>query len=191
MSKGLSSRLTSGLLTKIHGPDYTTRLKILDTKATEHQIKLSDEILHLLATRLQADVRQMESALNCMKAKSDLLKANIDLGMAKDVVNQLVSQEPSITPQKIATLVCTYYNLEPASLASKSRKKLYAYPRNIYAYLCRHHTHETLEEIGRTINRTHSSVLYASELVSRRMKSDPALKREVDFLTEKLQDSKG
>ncbi len=190
MSKELSSRLTSGLVTTIENPDYDTRVKILTRKTSEHNMRLSKEIIHLLATRLTRDVRQMESALNYLKAKSKFLKAKIDPDLAKDVINCLVSGETSITSKEISKLVCGYYKVDPQMLRSKSRKKIYSYPRNIYSYLCRSHTNETLENIAGSINRSHSTVLYASELIEHKMKTDRELRNQIDFLNQRLENMK-
>ena len=190
MSKELSSRLTSGVVSTIVDPDYDTRVKILTKKAAQQGLRVSEEILHLLARRLSRDVRQMESALKCLKAKSELLKAKIDLALAKEVVNCLVSDESSITTGEIKELVCRYYKVQPDMLRSKSRKKVYTYPRNIYVYLCRCHTDETLENIAGTINRSHSAVVYAAELVGHRIKTDDNMKHQVEFLSRKLEEMK-
>jgi chromosomal replication initiator protein len=190
MSSELSSRLTSSLVTTIGKPDYETRVEILTKKSQEHALVLSEKVLHFLAEHLKRDIRQMESALKCLKAKSELLKAKIDIELAKEVVTCLVTARSSTTIEDIKKLVSRYYKVESDILQSKSRKKAHAYPRNIYAYLCRQHTDETLENIARTINRSHSTVLYASELVQKKMKVDPAIRRQVDFLTKKLEDMK-
>lgn len=190
MSKGLSSRFTSGLVTTISDPDYETRVRILTRKASDQNITLSEEISDLLARHLKRDIRQLESVVKCLKAKSELLNTKIDLPMAKDVVSCLVSSEWSITPKQIQRLVCKYYKIDPDMLRSKSRKKIYAYPRSIHAYLCRCHTEETLENIGETINRSHSSVLYASEVIARKMETDSRVSREVNFLSKKLEEMK-
>jgi hypothetical protein len=176
MSKELSSRLTSGLVTTIGGPDYHTRIKILEEKAKGYNVLLSKEVLHFLAGRLKRDIRQMESALKCLKARSELVGARIDMDLAKEVVSALVSGEGTINTEKVMRLVCEYYKVDPEMLRSKSRKKVYAYPRNIYAYLCRKYSDETLESIGNTINRSHSTVVYATELVEKKMKTDRSLK---------------
>jgi chromosomal replication initiator protein len=188
MSGELSSRLTSGLVTTIRGPDYETRVKILTRKASEQGIALSKEIIHLLASSLKRDIRQMESALKCLKAKSELLKTKIDVDLAKDVLNCLVSGERSVTSEDIKMLVCKYYKVEPDMLRSKSRKKVYAHPRNMYTYLCRRYTDETLENIAKTINRSHSSVLYASELVEHKMKTDDKMRHQRYFFSQKIED---
>jgi len=188
MSKQLTSRLTSGLVTTIDDPDYETRTKILTKKASEYGLKLSGQIIHFLATRLKKDIRQMESALTCLKAKSDLLRIKIDMDLAREVATCLVSEEKTIQMNDIKDLVCKYYKIEPDTLHSKSRKKEHGYPRNIFVYLCRHHTPQTLEAIAKTVNRTHSTVLYAAELVEHKMKSDPKLRRQVQFLSQKVEE---
>ena len=190
MSKGLSSRICSGLFTTISKPDYDTRVNILKKKAFDENIAVSDEIIHLLASRLQRDIRQMECALKYIAAKSKLLKAKIDVDLAKDVVNCLVSGEHSIMPEGIKKLVSKYYKIDPEMLGSKSRKKVYSYPRNIYIYLCRKHTDETIANIAQTINRTHSTVLYASELVEHKIKTDQKMRHQIEFLSKKLTDMK-
>ena len=188
MSSELSSRLTSSLVTTIGKPNYETRIEILTRKSREYHLVLSEKILHFLSEHLTRDIRQMESALKCLKAKSELLKAKINIELAKEVVNSLVAAKSSTTIEDIKNLVSKYYKTESDILKSKSRKKAHAYPRNIYVYLCRQHTDETLENIGRTINRSHSSVLYAAELVQKKMKADPATKRQVNFLSKKLEE---
>jgi len=187
ISGQLSSRLTSGLVTGVEMPDYETRSKILTKKASQLGITISKETIHLMATSLKGDVRQMEGALKSLKAKSGFLAAKIDQNMAKEVIDCLVSSETSVSLEEIQTLVCRYYKIEPAMLRSKSRKKVHASPRNIYAYLCRKITEETIANIAQTINRSHSTVLYASELVERKMKTDTKMRYQVDLLRQKLE----
>lgn len=187
MSRELSSRLTSGLVTTISGPDFDTRVKILTKKACEHNLVLSRQIIQFLASRLTRDIRQMESALNCLKARAELVKARIDLELAKEVVNCLVSGEDSIGLEEVRELVCRYYKVDPSILQCRSRKKVHATPRNIYVYLCRRHTDETIQAIARSINRSHSTVVYASELVEHKMKTDQKMHHQIDFLNKKLE----
>ena len=190
MSKELTSRLTSGLITSIGKPDYETRVKILRKKALELSLVLSDDILSLLARNLNNDVRQMESSLKCLKAKSELLKARIDMDLAKEVLRCLVSHERTIGLQDIEKLICRYYRIEPELLRSNSRKKIHAYPRNVYLYLCKRHTDETLENIASSVRRTHSTTLYAAEVIDRRIKTDTQVRKQIRFLSRKLEEMK-
>lgn len=188
ISKELSSRLTSGLVTTIGKPNYDTRVKIFTKKSSDLKLLLSEEIIHFLASSLTPDIRQMESALNCLKAKAELLNEKINLDLAKDVVSSLVSSQHSTSTEDIKNIVCRYFKIDPSILQSRSRKAAYAYPRNIYVYLCRKHTDETLENIAGTINRSHSSVIYASELIGHKMKSDTRLMHQVNFLSKSVEE---
>lgn len=189
ITKELSSRLTSGIITTLEQPDHDTRVKIIEKKSIEQNLTLSEDIIHHLAKHLTGDVRQMESALRCLKAKSELLNEKINLELAREVLKAHVSDQDATPADQVIRLVCQYFKVDPRMLRSKSRKKIYTYPRNIYVYLCRHHTDTTVEEIGKSINRNHSTVVYAYETIERKMKIDKKLKNQVDFLSEKLKNT--
>ena len=73
-------------------------------------------------------------------------------------------------------------------LQSRSRKKIHAFPRNMYVYLSRSFSQATLEEIGKSINRNHSTVIYSSEVIEKKIKIDKKVKNQADFLSQKIQD---
>jgi chromosomal replication initiator protein len=190
LTKELASRLTSGIITTLDTPDYETRVKIIERKSSEHGLALSHEIFHLLAKDLTGDIRQMESALRCLKAKADLMKVRIDTDLAKEILLCHMPTQKLMTMEDVKTLVCQYFKVEPALLTSKSRKKIHAYPRTVYVYLCRQHTDRTVEEIGRSLGRNHSTVLYASEVIEHKMKMDKRVRNQIEFLGNKLKDMK-
>ncbi len=187
LSKGMESRLTSGIITTMNRPDHQTRVKLLEKKASETGLELPEDAVHLLAKHLTRDVRQLESALSCLKAKTDLLKENISKSLVMEVIQCHVSDVAGRSLEDIMGLVCRYFSLEAETLASKSRKKVHAYPRNLFSYLCRRHTDATLEEIGRAINRNHSTVLYASEVIASKVKVDRNVKKQVDFFNRQIE----
>ncbi|MCF8060947.1 MAG: chromosomal replication initiator protein DnaA [Deltaproteobacteria bacterium] len=187
LSKGMESRLTSGIITTMNRPDYETRVKLLERKASETGLALSEEAVHLLAKHLSRDVRQIESALSCLKAKTELLKEKISKGLIMEVNKCLVSEIAGRSLEDIMGMVCRYFSLEQETLASRSRKKAHAYPRNLFSYLCRKHTDATLEEIGRSINRNHSTVLYASEVIASKVKVDRSIRKQVDFFSQRIE----
>ncbi|MDZ7697143.1 MAG: DnaA/Hda family protein [Deltaproteobacteria bacterium] len=118
ISRNLRSRFTAGLVTTITGPDYLTRVDILKKKAIDYQVTLSGDVVHFLAERLERDVRQMESALKCLKARAELMGAPIDMDAAREVVRALVSGECALAPRDVKQLVCGYYKVAPEVLSS-------------------------------------------------------------------------
>ena len=185
----LSSRLTSGIITTLEKPDYDTRAEILQRKSSEQAIVLSEEVIDLLAKELTGDIRQIESALRCLKAKSELLKARIDRDLVGEVLQSHLPSRRSITMEDIKTVVCRYFKVEPHMLSSKSRKKIHAFPRSVFVYLCRQLTALTVEQIGRCLHRNHSTILYASEVIEHKIKLDKKVKNQVEFLIQKLTDA--
>jgi chromosomal replication initiator protein len=163
-------------------------VKIIERKSSEHGLALSQEIFHLLAKDLTGDIRQMESALRCLKAKADLMKARIDPDLTKEILLCHVPTQKLLCMEDVQATVCQYFKIDSASLSSKSRKKIHAYPRNIYVYLCRHLTNRTVEEIGRSLSRNHSTVLYASEVIEHKMKVDKRVRNQVELLSTKLKE---
>ncbi|MBW2027537.1 MAG: chromosomal replication initiator protein DnaA [Deltaproteobacteria bacterium] len=188
LKKGLSSRLTSGIITRIEPPDYHTRLRIIERKSGEEGLSLRSDVIEMLAKCLEGDIRQIESALKCLKAKSELLKERINKDLARDILQCHAPLKKTITVEDIQALICKYFKVDPIMLRSKSRKKLHSYPRNIYVYLCRLFTDSTVQDIGDTINRNHSTVLYSSEVIEHMIKKDAKVRNHVDFLKQKLRD---
>lgn len=188
ISKELSSRLSSGIIALLGRPDYSTRVKIIERKASEQNIRLSEDIIHFFAKNLTRDIRQIESALRCLRAKAELLHAKINLDLAKEVIKCHVPDQDQVSIEGIQKIICQYFKIDPALLKSKSRKKIHSYPRNIYVYLCRNHTDATLEDIGRSINRNHSTILYSSEVIEKKTKTDNQVKNHVTFFKEKIQE---
>ena len=188
MSKELSSRLTSGIITTLERPDYDTRINIIEKKSSEQNLCLPDDIKHLFAKNLTRDIRQIESAIRCLRAKSELLKARIDLSLAKEVIKCHVADQNQVSIEGIKKIICQYFKVDPTTLQSKSRKMIYSYPRNMYVYLCRNYSSATLEEIGRSINRNHSTIVYSSEVMERKIRLDNRTKNQVNFLKEKIKE---
>jgi len=188
MTKELASRLTSGIITTLEKPDYKTRLKIIEKKSIDYNLNLLEEIKHYLAKYLTRDVRQIESALRCLRAKAELLKAKIDMDLAREVIKCHLPGQNDIAISDVKKVICRYFKIDPEVLHSRSRKKIHSFPRNIYVYLCRTHTDATLEEIGRSIDRNHSTVLYSFEVIEKKIKIENNVKKQVDFLNQKLKD---
>jgi chromosomal replication initiator protein len=189
MTKELSSRLVSGVISTLEKPDYDTRVKIIEKKSSENNVNLSEEIIHLFAKHLTRDVRQIESTIRCLRAKSELMNARIDMSLAKEVINCQVNDQQNLSLEGIKRVICHYFKVDPAMLQSKSRKKIHAYPRNLFVYLCRNFTDATLEDIGKSINRNHSTIIYSSEIIEKKVKTDNTVKKHISFLTEKMKDA--
>jgi chromosomal replication initiator protein len=183
----LASRFCSGLMASIDRPCLETRLKILKHKAAIYQVTLPGNVTELLAERLCTDVRQLESCLQNLALKARLLGGGIDLGLALEVLqNYAPASVAAITLDSIIEFACRNFELTPAELSSKSRKRQVVLARNLACYLARKHTALSLEQIGSRINRRHSTVLKAITNVEREIATDTPLGRQLSHTMERI-----
>jgi len=186
----LRSRFTCGLISAIEPPSYRTRVRILQKKASLHNCHLPEPVINYLASELVGDVRQLESGLNGVAAKSSLLGVPIDLVLAESVVRHLANQRKQITLDVIKTLVCKYYSVSVADLVSRSRKQNLVRPRQMAIYLARRFTDAPLQTIGKTFNRYHATALHSIHCIEKGLKSDSSIRQQVEFFRQKLESGK-
>jgi len=186
----LRSRFSCGLISAIEPPNYRTRVRILQKKASLLNYHVPDPVISYLAAELVGDVRQLESGLNGVAAKSSLLGAPINLDLAASVVKHIASQRQKITLEVIKTLICKYYSVSLADLVSRSRKQHLVRPRQMAIYLSRRFTDSPLQAIGKTFNRYHATALHSIHCIEKGLKSDSSIRQQVEFFRQKLESGK-
>ena len=186
----LRSRLSCSLISNIEPPNFRTRVRILQKKARLNRYHMPDDVINYLAGELTEDVRQLESGLNGVAAKSSLLGATIDLNLAESVVKNIVRQRKKITIDLIKKLVCKYYNCSLKDIVSRSRKQSFVRPRQMAIYLSRRYTDAPLQTIGKAFNRYHATALHSIHCIERGLKENSSIQKQVDFFHQKLESGK-
>jgi chromosomal replication initiator protein len=186
----LRSRLSCGLISNIDPPDFRTRVRILEKKASLNGYVVPKEVIHYLAAELTDDVRQLESGLIGVTAKSNLLGAPIELKLAESVVKTIARQRKNITIDVIKKMVCKNYNISISDIVSRSRKQSIVRPRQIAIYLSRRYTDSSIQAIGKNFNRYHATALHSIGIVEQGIKKDGPLQKQVEFLCKKIDSGK-
>ena len=186
----LRSRLSCGLISAIEPPNFRTRVRILQKKVGMYDYRLPESVIHYLAGELTDDVRQLESGLNGVAAKSSLMGIPVDVQLAESVVKNIVRQRKRITIEVIKKLVCKYYNVGLEDMVSKSRKQNFVRPRQMAIYLSRRFTDAPLQTIGKSFNRYHATALHSINCIERGLKQDSTVKKQVGFFCQKLESGK-
>jgi chromosomal replication initiator protein len=186
----LISRLSCGLISVIDSPSFRTRVRILQKKARLNNYRFPENILDYLAGELTDDVRQLESGLNGVAAKSSLLGMPINLSLAESVVKNIVRQRKRITVESIKKLVCKYYDVSIEDVMSRSRKQTLVRPRQMAIYLARNYTDAPLQSIGKSFNRYHATALHSIKCIERGIKQNSSIEKQVGFLRQKLESGK-
>jgi chromosomal replication initiator protein len=187
IDEGFRSRMSAGLISTIVPPDRKTRCRIIRRKAQNCHLPLEEELVDFLARRIRGDVRQLESAVVGLKAKSTLLSLPPDLEMIKEVVASIVGASGrELTVEAIMNVVAGEFKISVNDLSSRSRKKTITFPRQISMYLARRLTEQGLSDIGRAFNRDHSTVLHSIRVMNESMARNPTIRGQVEILAKKL-----
>ncbi len=89
LSDRFNSRIQMGLTTDLQPPNMDTRVRILELKARDKNLKLSKEIIAYIAERVTTSVRELESALTKIVAFSSIMKLEVDLNLVSDILKPL------------------------------------------------------------------------------------------------------
>jgi chromosomal replication initiator protein len=187
IDKKLTSRLSSGIISNIESPDYDTRVRIINKKATVKSVEIPRDVVDYLASELTDNVRQLESGLIGVTAKASLLKVPIDVRLAESVVKNIARRSREITTEAIQKLVCKYCKISMEELLSRSRRRGIAQPRQIAMYLARRYTGESFQAIGRSFNRYHATTLHAVGTVERLIREQGPVQKQIEFLSRRLE----
>ena len=175
----LKSRFGWGLTTAIEPPDLETRVAILLKKAEEHNMELPEEVAFFIAQRLRTNVRELEGALNRVKAMQDFKGGHIDIDFVRDTLKDILAlQERLVTIENIQKVVAEYYRIKVADLKSKSRARSVTRPRQIAMALAKELTNKSLPEIGRAFERDHTTVLNACREVPKFREKDSSIQED-------------
>ncbi|WP_380787417.1 chromosomal replication initiator protein DnaA [Sphingomonas sp. R86521] len=158
------SRMAVGLVADIKAPDLALRRAILDRKLVDlPDMRVPLDVLDLLASRIQANIRELEGALNRVVAYAQLTGDSIDLDFAIATLGEVLrGAQKRVTIDEIQKLVSAHFELKPLDLISARRARAVARPRQIAMYLAKRLTTRSLPEIGRKFGgRDHSTVIHA------------------------------
>lgn len=180
----LVSRFNQGLVTRIDKPDYEMRMAILYKKASLRGIDPPEEVVSLIARKIDSNTRELEGALTKIHGMAMLDDGLITLKLAR----QSLGEEPTpphrqITISQIIEAVTDHFDVRLSDLQGKRRSRSIAFPRQICMFLARDLTSHSLEEIGGHFGgRDHTTVLHAYRNIDKLCDNDESIRSMVNSL---------
>jgi len=189
LEKRLVSRFECGQIVDTLPPDYETRLAILRQKQKEQKIKLTDDILDFIASRIKSNVRRLEGALIRLTSYVSMMNEEMDILTAQQLLGSMLEEEVAkkVTIQNIQRQVADYYDIRVADITGTKRPQNIAFPRQVAMYLSREMTEESFPSIGETFNRNHATILHAYKAINTKLEKDPSFKLTINQLRKQLQ----
>jgi chromosomal replication initiator protein len=179
LEERLVSRFNSGLVALMDHPGLETRMAIIRKKAKLRCIEVPEDVVRLIAARVDTNIRALEGTLIKIDAVSQMHSGKIALNIAKEVLGA-DSGRPVEIPTILET-VAKRLKVKVSDLQGKKRSKAITYPRHVSMYLARELTSRSLEEIGGYFGgRDHSTVLHASRTIAKQAEQSPELQELLD-----------
>ena len=183
LEERLCSRFEWGLVADIQRPDIDTRVAILREKTTQEGIEVPDDVLQLIAGKIDSNIRELEGCLTRLVAFSSLVKQPITTELCEQALKEIFDQRrhKQITAELIMQTVSDYYGLTLNDLIGPTRKREITVPRQIAMYLTREMTGMSLPQIGSVFGgRDHTTVMHSCKTVEAGTSGDPNMGMVVD-----------
>ncbi|MGB3301678.1 chromosomal replication initiator protein DnaA [Gordonia sp. (in: high G+C Gram-positive bacteria)] len=184
----LRTRFEWGLITDVQPPDLETRIAILRKKAQMDRLAAPDDVLELIASKIERNIRELEGALIRVTAFASLNNTELDTGLAEVVLKALIpdSGPMDISAASIVAQTSDFYDLPVEDLTGPSKVRALTLPRQIAMYLCRELTDLSLPKIGETFDRDHTTVMHADKKIRKQMHENRNIYDQVQELTARI-----
>lgn len=187
LEERLRSRFEWGLTADIQAPDLETRQAILRYKAERSGRQVPDEIIEVIAERVQSNIRELEGAFNRIVAFAELSGSPITPKLAEIALADLLPSR-DIEPKEIVNHVAEFYKVPTERLIGRDRSRAIAFPRQVAMYLLRREADISLPQIGKELGgRDHTTVIYAIDKINEMLDNgDERLRKELVQIRQRL-----
>lgn len=182
MEERLLSRFKWGLSAELTLPEFSTRVKIIESKLHADGIQMPQDVIEYLAYTITTNIRELEGSLISLIAQASFNRKEINLDLVKHLVNNIVKDiDKEVSIDLIKKIVSEYYKVSVNLINSTTRKREVVQARQLVMYFAKKYTKGSLENIGAHCgNKDHATVLYACKTVNNLLDTDKQYRKCVD-----------
>ncbi len=180
LEERLKSRFNQGMIVDIPKPDSESRVAILQTKARQNNVCISNDVCDFLSTTIDGNIRELEGVINSIACQSQLKNRELTLNDVKDLVKNSARPKRMVSIKDLIKLVADFYNIDPDAICDKTRKKEVVRPRQITMYILREDFSTSYPTIGDKLGgRDHTTVIHSCEKIKNDLKTDQNLVQQI------------
>lgn len=188
----LRSRFEQDLIADIQPPDLETRIAIIKRKAELDGVVISDEVCEYVASKIKANIRQLEGTVKKIKAKYYLDGEKPTINSVQGIISDILNNDapPEVTVERIIDEVARTYGVSADEIRSqKNRSANISNARHIAIYVTRELTTLSMVAIGEEFgNRHYSTIIYTIQKVQKMMEKDRKVKEIIDDTIKNIRD---
>jgi chromosomal replication initiator protein len=187
----VKSFFNSSYCIKIEDPTEDFRCKILKAKLKTTSFKVSDNIIKVLASKIQNNIRELEGAMGRMVLHSQILDYEINEEGTKFITTDIFPHKElkKFSVHEIQNAVCSSYGITLEEMQSKKRTKSILKARQSAIFLATKLTTCSYVEIGRNFGgRTHSTVINSIKSINKECEKSKSFKELIDSIRIKIEE---
>ena len=182
----LRKRSSRGLNEDLRPPKYEVRVAIAKQKNKEENLDIPDNVLDYICQAVRTNVRDLEGALITISGIARLVGTKATIEMAKEQLKNMVVEQVTINANysinDVFTATANYFNVSLVDMKGASRSKNIRIPRQIAIYIAYNYGHFTQSDIGKYLNKDHTSVRYSVQQVESLIEIDESTRKTVDAI---------
>lgn len=186
LSERMIARMEWGLVAHISIPELETRVAILQHKAQQKGLDIPNEVAFFIAEHIYNNVRQLEGAVNRLSAHCRLLQLDITEDLVKKTLREMLQNAPKerISVEEVLKSVATIFEVKGGvkALRGSGRKKEVALPRQVAMYLANKLIKDSLQMLGASFGKTHSTIIHACRAIEKKVAEDERLSRQISMV---------
>lgn len=139
----LRSRFEQDLIADIQPPDLETRIAIIKRKAELDGVEISDEVCEYVASKIKANIRQLEGTVKKIKAKYYLDGEKPTINSVQGIISDILNNDapPEVTVERIIDEVARTYGVSADEIRSQKTAVPISATQDILQYML----HESLQ----------------------------------------------
>lgn len=192
LEERLCSRFEWGLVADIQRPDVDTRLAILKDKVRQESLPIPDDVLSMIAVKIDSNVRELEGCLTRLTAYSKIVGKPVSMELCEQALKEIFDQRrhKQVTAELIMQTVSEYYGVTLNDMVGPTRRREITVPRQIAIYLTREMTGMSLPQIGSVFGgRDHTTVMHSCKTVETALKNNSGTKDIVDQIKRQVRNA--
>ncbi len=183
----LRSRFEWGMAIDMQAPDFETRCVIIQSKAQQHGVNLSHDLVEHLAGSVQNNIRELEGVLNQLVAFCEMRQLEPTLEIALALLGSQKNRPRHLTAKQVVERTARYFSLSVEELVGPKRDKEIVVPRQIAMYIIRSELHLSFPKIARELGRKdHTTAIHSVEKIDKEQSYDPDVRAAISAIKEKL-----
>ena len=189
----LTTRFEWGLMADVQPPGLETKISIIRKKCELNNISLDDDVINYIASHMEDNIREIESAITSLNAHAKLLSKEVNIDFAMEVMKDMIKERTvNITLDDIIKVIARELNIKPSDIKSKKRTQPIVEARRISIYLAKTLTPENkMKDLAEFFGlKDHTAVSHAMRKINELLQNDENFQVKVEELKSKITSSK-